>query len=177
MGIKTRSRETLALLNGDDKKAIIDYCLDQKLIQDVPFCDNSNCKFYNQLTIKQRESIHERAKKHNLSTRSQGTRYRVLYLFKDSTQASSLSSSQSPFVFVEYEINNPGLFFGILPTEKLSRDVSKLKKWSGFRLKTNNVETWVKVWMVADYDLCIYTYFKLFEQRNKFKPYDRSLLK
>ena len=46
MGIKTRSRETLALLNGDDKKAIIDYCLDQKLIQDVPFCDNSNCKFY-----------------------------------------------------------------------------------------------------------------------------------
>ena len=30
MGIKTRSRETLALLNGDDKKAIIEYCLDKK---------------------------------------------------------------------------------------------------------------------------------------------------
>jgi hypothetical protein len=52
-------------------------------------------KFSSQLTIKQRESIHERAKKHNLSTKSQGTRYRVLYLFKDSAQASSLSSSQS----------------------------------------------------------------------------------
>ena len=46
MGIKTRSRETLALLNGDDKKAIIEYCLDKKLIQDAPLCDNSNCKFY-----------------------------------------------------------------------------------------------------------------------------------
>ena len=30
-----------------------------------------------------------------MSTKSQGTRYRVLYLFKDSTQAASLSSSQS----------------------------------------------------------------------------------
>jgi len=98
---------------------------------------------------------------------------------KDSSEpiAKKRKIEKPQFVFVEYEINNPGLFFGILPTEKLSRDVSKLKKWSGFRLKTNTVETWVKVWMVADYDLCIYTYFKLFEQRNKFKPYDRSLLK
>jgi hypothetical protein len=64
---------------------------------------------------------------------------------------------------------------GILPTEKLSRDVSRLSKWSQFRLKrADNEETWVKVWMVEDYELCIYTYFKVFEKRDQFKPYKRS---
>jgi hypothetical protein len=81
------------------------------------------------------------------------------------------------FAFVEYDINEHGLFFGILPTEKLSRDVSKLKKWSIFRLKrADNVLTWVKVWVVEDYDQCVYTYFKVFEKRDQFQPYDRSKL-
>jgi hypothetical protein len=39
MGKKTRNREILAFLNGDNKKAILEYCCDKNLIQDAPFCE------------------------------------------------------------------------------------------------------------------------------------------
>jgi hypothetical protein len=40
-------------------------------------------KFSHNLTVKQREFIHKKAQDLSLSTKSEGTRYRVLYLFKD----------------------------------------------------------------------------------------------
>ena len=41
-------------------------------------------KFHHTLTVKQREIIHEKAIMNGLNSKSEGTRYRVLYLFKDS---------------------------------------------------------------------------------------------
>ena len=40
-------------------------------------------KFPHTLTVKQREFIHKKAEDLSLSTKSEGTRYRVVYLFKD----------------------------------------------------------------------------------------------
>ena len=40
-------------------------------------------KFLHTFTVKQREFIHKKAEDLSLSTKSEGTRYRVVYLFKD----------------------------------------------------------------------------------------------
>jgi len=40
-------------------------------------------KFPHTLTVKQREFIHKKAEDCSLSTKSEGTRYRVVYLFRD----------------------------------------------------------------------------------------------
>jgi hypothetical protein len=56
-------------------------------------------KFPHTLTVKQREFIHKKAQDLSLSTKSEGTRYRVLYLFKgknlyDNRRKPQLISSQ-----------------------------------------------------------------------------------
>jgi len=45
---------------------------------------NDEVKFPHTLTVKQREIINEKAIMNGLNSKSEGTRYRVLYLFKDS---------------------------------------------------------------------------------------------
>ena len=51
-------------------------------------------KFPHTLSIQQREIIHHRAENCGLNTKSDGTRYRVLYLFKENREVQKQSSTQ-----------------------------------------------------------------------------------
>ena len=51
-------------------------------------------KFPHTITVKQREIIHEKAIMNGLNSKSEGTRFRVLYLFKDNREVEKQTERQ-----------------------------------------------------------------------------------
>ena len=61
-----------------------------KLLND----EETMIKFPHTLTVKQREIIHEKALMNGLNSKSEGTRFRVLYLFKDNREVEKQTERQ-----------------------------------------------------------------------------------